>query len=89
MNISGVALGAVQNASEFTGIGLDTFNDAASVSFTNSSVTGVFQGALLEGGGIGGHVTVTGVNFNPPGGVRSNDMRRRRDLPGRGPLRPQ
>jgi hypothetical protein len=64
INVSGVALGAVQNASEFTGVGLDTFNDSANVSFSKSSVTGTFQGALLEGGGIGGHVTVTGVNFN-------------------------
>jgi hypothetical protein len=64
VNVTGVALGAVQNASEFTGVGLDTFDDAASVTFTNSSVTGVFQGALLEGGGLGGHVTVNNVSFN-------------------------
>ncbi len=90
INVSGVAFGAVQNASEFTGVGFDTFNDAASVSFTTSSVTGVFQGALLEGGGIGGHVTVTGVNFNHLGAMhRVQRVRWRHDISGRGPLRPQ
>jgi hypothetical protein len=63
VDVSGVALGAVQNAAQFTGIGFDTFNDAAAVNFTHSSVSGTFQGALLEGGGIGGQVTVTNVDF--------------------------
>jgi hypothetical protein len=63
VNVSGVALGAVQDPSDFGGVGFDTFNDAASVHFTHSSVTGTFQGALLEGGGIGGSVTVTNVDF--------------------------
>jgi Protein of unknown function (DUF1565) len=63
VSITGVALRAVQNASQFAGVGFDTFNDGASVSFTKSSVTGTFQGALLEGGGLGGAVTVTNINF--------------------------
>jgi hypothetical protein len=63
VNVSGVALGAVQNPTEFSGVGLDTYANEASVSFTHSSVTGTFQGALLEGGGIGGTVTVTNVAF--------------------------
>jgi hypothetical protein len=64
VHVSGMALRAVQNADQFAGVGFDTFNAAAAVSFTNSSVTGTFQGALLEGGGIGGSVSVTHVNFH-------------------------
>ncbi len=64
VTISQMSLLAVQNSNTFAGVGFDTFNDAANVSFTHSSVSGTFQGALLEGGGIGGHVTVGNVNFN-------------------------
>jgi hypothetical protein len=63
ITISDLVLAAVQDPATYGGIGLDTFNDAASVTFTDSVSTGNFQGALLEGGGIGGKVTVTGVEF--------------------------
>lgn len=61
--INEVTLGAVQDPASFGGIGLDVFNDAASVTFVDGVSTGNFQGALLEGGGIGGHVTVTQSTF--------------------------
>jgi hypothetical protein len=57
--ISEVTLGAVQDPADFGGIGLDVFNDTAAVSFFDGVSTGNFQGALLEGGGLGGQVTVT------------------------------
>jgi hypothetical protein len=63
VSVSGMILRAVQDEADYAGIGFDTFNDAAAVSFTNSTVSGTFQGALLEGGGIGGAVTVTKVTF--------------------------
>jgi hypothetical protein len=59
IHITEVTLGAVQDPADYGGIGLDTFNDAAAVSFFDGVSTGNFQGALLEGGGFGGHVTVT------------------------------
>jgi hypothetical protein len=59
IGVTEVTLAAVQNPADFGGIGLDTFNDAAAVSFVDGVSTGNFQGALLEGGGLGGHVTVT------------------------------
>jgi hypothetical protein len=61
--VNEVTLGAVQDPSDFGGIGLDVFNDAASVTFTDGVSTGNFQGALLEGGGIGGHVSVSHTIF--------------------------
>lgn len=64
VSVSGMVLGPVQNPDDYAGVGFDTFNDAASVSFTNSKVSGTFQGALLEGGGVGGPVTVTHVTFH-------------------------
>jgi hypothetical protein len=64
VSVSGMVLGAVQDEADYAGIGFDTFNAAATVSFTNSKVSGTFQGALLEGGGIGGPVTVTHVTFH-------------------------
>jgi hypothetical protein len=64
VTVSQMSLLAVQNSNTFAGVGFDTFNDAANVSFTHSSVSGTFQGALLEGGGFGGHVTVGNVNFH-------------------------
>jgi hypothetical protein len=57
--ITEVTLGAVQDPADYGGIGLDVFNDAAPVSFFDGVSTGNFQGAQLEGGGIGGHVSVT------------------------------
>jgi Protein of unknown function (DUF1565) len=64
ITVSHVVLGAVDDTADYGGIGFDTFNDAASVSFTHSTSTGNFQGALLEGGGIGGSVSVDNDNFN-------------------------
>lgn len=64
VSVSHMSLLAVQDPTDFAGVGFDTFNDAANISFTSSSVAGTFQGALLEGGGIGGHVTVGNDNFN-------------------------
>jgi hypothetical protein len=65
VSVSGVVLGAVQNPADMGGIGFDTFNDAATVTFTNSTSKGNFQGALLEGGGLGTAlgVTVSHVHF--------------------------
>jgi hypothetical protein len=62
--ITEVTLGAVQDPADYGGIGLDVFNggtqtDGASVSFFDGVSAGNFQGAQLEGGGIGGHVSVT------------------------------
>ena len=63
IRVSNVVLGAVQDTADYGGIGFYTFNDVAPVTFTDSTTTGNFQGALLEGGGIGGSVTVTHVDF--------------------------
>ena len=57
--ITEVTLGAVQDPADYGGIGLDVFDDKANVSFLDGISTGNFQGAQLEGGGTGGHVTVT------------------------------
>jgi hypothetical protein len=57
--ITEVTLGAVQDPADYGGIGLDVFNNTAPVSFFDGVSTGNFQGALLEGGGLGGHVSVT------------------------------
>jgi hypothetical protein len=62
--ISEVTLGAVQDPASYGGIGLDVFNNTAPVSFFDGVSTGNFQGALLEGGGLGGHVSVTHSIFS-------------------------
>ena len=63
VRINKVTLKAVQNWRAYGGIGLDVFNNAEPVDFTNSISQGNFQGALLEGGGYGGAVTVFNDTF--------------------------
>ncbi len=64
ITVSHVTLNAVDDTADYGGIGFDTFNDAADVTFSHSTSTGNFQGALLEGGGIGGTVSVDYDNFS-------------------------
>ena len=52
--IQHVTLGAAQNEATYAGIGLDTLNAAPPVTVSNSTFTGSFQGALIEGGGASG-----------------------------------
>jgi hypothetical protein len=68
VQINHVRLRAVQNWRGYGGIGLDVFNNAQPVDFSNSVSEGNFQGALLEGGGFGGAVTVFDDTFKnlPP-----------------------
>ena len=52
VSISHVRLGAAQDEATYAGIGLDTLNAQPPITFQSSMVTGVFQGALIEGGGF-------------------------------------
>ncbi len=49
VRVYNVTLGAVQDNTDYYGIGFYTLNTAATVSLTTSTLTGNFQGALLEG----------------------------------------
>ncbi len=63
ITVSHVTLDAVDDSADYGGIGFDTFNDAADVTFSHSISTGNFQGALLEGGGVGGTVSIDNDKF--------------------------
>lgn len=76
VNVHDVALNAVADNADYYGIGFYTLNAAPTVSFTDSTVMGNFQGALLEGSG--GPAAVKTVHFSnlatgdttyPPEGV--------------------
>ena len=61
VRVSSVTLGAVQDNNDFGGIGLDTLNAQSAVYLTASTITGNFQGALLEG--ASGPETLSGDTF--------------------------
>jgi hypothetical protein len=54
VQVDHVTLGPAQDEATFAGIGLDTLNAAPPVTVTDSTFTGSFQGALIEGGGAHG-----------------------------------
>ena len=65
VRVQHVTLGPVQDNATYYGIGFYTLNTSAAVSFTSSTVTGNFQGALLEGSS--GPATVKYDNFSGAG----------------------
>ena len=76
VNVHTVVLGPVQDNADYYGVGFYTLGTAARVNFYNSTVTGNFQGALLEGSS--GPASVHGNQFTnlatgdttyPPEGV--------------------
>jgi Protein of unknown function (DUF1565) len=57
-------LGAVQDPADFGGIGLDTLNAQPPILFHANTVTGTFQGALVEGGGFNSSSSVDTLTGN-------------------------
>lgn len=57
-------LGAVQDPASYGGIGFDTLNAQPPLYFQSNTATGLFQGALVEGGGASGSSSVDTLTNN-------------------------